>query len=77
MAAIYVPLGLNPVAISASEQFTALQQGTIDACENAVSNCWINKYYEAGVNSITNTKHCFVYIPICMSDMPGTRFLKT
>ena len=25
-------------------------------------------YYEAGVNSITNTKHCFVYIPICMSD---------
>ena len=66
--AAFTAFGANPVAISASEQFTALQQGTIDACENAVSNCWINKYYEAGVNSITNTKHCFVYIPICMSD---------
>lgn len=66
--AAFTAFGANPVAISASEQFTALQQGTIDACENAVSNCWINKYYEAGVNSVINTKHCFVYIPICMSD---------
>lgn len=64
----FTSFGANPIALSASEQFTALQQGTIDACENAVSNCWINKYYEAGVNSIINTKHCFVYIPICMSD---------
>lgn len=64
----FTAFGANPIALSASEQFTALQQGTIDACENAVSNCWINKYYEAGVNSIINTKHCFVYIPICMSD---------
>lgn len=64
----FTSFGANPIALSASEQFTALQQGTIDACENAVSNCWANKYYEAGVNSIINTKHCFVYIPICMSD---------
>lgn len=64
----FTAFGANPIALSASEQFTALQQGTIDACENAVSNCWINKYYEAGVNSIINTKHCFVYIPLCMSD---------
>ncbi|MDO4268165.1 MAG: TRAP transporter substrate-binding protein [Eubacteriales bacterium] len=65
--AAFTAFGANPVAISAAEQFTALQQGTIDACENAVSNCWINKYYEAGVTSVTNTKHCFVYIPVCMS----------
>ena len=64
----FTSFGANPIALAAGEQFTALQQGTIDACENAVSNCWINKYYEAGVNSIINTRHCFVYIPICMSD---------
>ena len=64
----FTAFGANPVALAASEQFTALQQGTIDACENAVTNCWVNKYYEAGVNSITNTHHCFVYIPICMSN---------
>ena len=60
--------GANPVALAAGEQFTALQQGSIDACENAVSNCWINKFYEAGVNSVINTHHSFVYIPICMSN---------
>lgn len=64
----FTSFGANPVALSAGDQFTALQQGTIDACENAVSNCWVNKFYEAGVNSITNTHHCFVYIPLCMSN---------
>ena len=64
----FTSFGANPVALSAGDQFTALQQGTIDACENAVSNCWVNKFYEAGINSITNTHHCFVYIPLCMSD---------
>ncbi|NCC07315.1 MAG: TRAP transporter substrate-binding protein [Clostridia bacterium] len=66
--AAFTSFGANPIALSASEQFTALQQGTIDACENAVSNCWINKFYEAGINSVINTKHAFVYIPLCMSD---------
>lgn len=66
--AAFTSFGANPIALSSSEQFTALQQGTIDANENAVSNCWINKYYEAGVNSVINTKHCFVYIPLCMSE---------
>lgn len=64
----FTSFGANPIALSSSEQFTALQQGTIDACENAVSNCWINKYHEAGVKSIINTRHSFVYIPLCMSD---------
>ena len=66
--AAFTSFGANPVALAAGEQFTALQQGTIDACENAVSNCWVNKFYEAGVNSVTNTHHSFVYIPLCMSD---------
>jgi tripartite ATP-independent transporter DctP family solute receptor len=64
----FTSFGANPIAMAAGEQFTALQQGTIDACENAVSNCWINKFYEAGVNSVINTHHSFVYIPLCMSD---------
>lgn len=64
----FTAFGANPVALAAGDQFTALQQGTIDACENAVSNCWVNKFYEAGVNSVVNTHHCFVYIPIILSD---------
>lgn len=66
--AAFTSFGANSVALAAGDQFTGLQQGTIDACENAVSNCWVNKFYEAGVTSITNTHHCFVYIPLVMSD---------
>ncbi len=64
----FMAFGANPVALAFGEQFTALQQGTIDACENAVVNCWDNKYYEAGVNSVINTHHCFLFMPLCMSD---------
>ena len=64
----FTSFGANPVALAAGEQFTALQQGTIDACENAVSNCWVNKFYEAGITNVTNTHHSFVYIALCMSD---------
>ena len=64
----FTSFGANPVALAAGDQFTALQQNTIDACENAVTNCWVNKFYEAGVTSVTKTHHCFVYIPLCMSD---------
>lgn len=64
----FTAFGANSVALAAGDQFTGLQQGTIDACENAVSNCWVNKFYEAGVTSVTNTHHCFVYIPLVMSD---------
>ena len=53
--------------MAASEQFTALQQGTIDACENAVSNCLNNGFYEV-TKDITYTNHAFVYIVVSMSD---------
>ena len=58
----FIAFGANPVALSFGEQFSALQQGTIDACENALVNCWDNKYYEAGVNSIIKTNHCFLFM---------------
>lgn len=59
--------GAMPVAMAAGEQFTALQQGAIDACENAISNCLANGFYEVTKN-ITYSNHAFVYIVITMSD---------
>ena len=67
--AAFTAFGANPVAISASGAVLSASAGEpLMHVRMQYSNCWINKYYEAGVNSITNTKHCFVYIPICMSD---------
>lgn len=56
-----------PTAMAYNEVFTALQQGTIDACENAVSNCLSNGYYEVTKN-VTFSHHAFTYIPVMMSD---------
>ena len=65
--AAFSSFGAMPVAMAAGDQFTALQQGTIDACENAICNCWNNGYYEV-TKHITRTNHAFVYIMLCMSD---------
>ncbi len=65
--AAFEAFGAIPTAMAASEQFTALQQGTIDACEGAVSNCLTNGFYEVTKN-ITYTNHAFVYIIVSMSD---------
>lgn len=65
--AAFSSFGAMPTAMAYSEVFTALQQGTIDACENAVSNCLSNGYYEVTKN-ITFTHHAFTYIPVMMSD---------
>lgn len=65
--AAFESFGSIPTAMAASEQFTALQQGTIDACESAVSNCLNNGFYEVTKN-ITYSNHAFVYIVVSMSD---------
>ncbi|MGI6069394.1 MAG: TRAP transporter substrate-binding protein [Blautia sp.] len=65
--AAFTSFGAMPVAMAAGDQFTALQQGTIDACENAICNCWNNGFYEVTKN-ITRSNHAFVYIMLCMSD---------
>lgn len=65
--AAFEAFGAMPTAMAASEQFTALQQGTIDACENAVSNCLNNGFYEV-TKDITYTNHAFVYIVVSISD---------
>lgn len=65
--AAFESFGAMPIAMAANDVFTALQQGTIDACENATANCLNNGYYEV-TKHITNTQHAFVYILLCMSD---------
>lgn len=65
--AAFESFGAMPTSMAAGDQFTALQQGTIDACENAVSNCLTNGFYEVTKN-ITYSNHAFVYILVCMSD---------
>lgn len=65
--AAFESFGAIPTSMAASEQFTALQQGTIDACENAISNCLNNGFYEV-TKHITYTNHAFVYIIVSMSD---------
>lgn len=65
--AAFQSFGAMTTAMAYNEVFTALQQGTIDACENAVSNCLSNGYYEVTKN-VTYTHHAFTYIPVMMSD---------
>lgn len=65
--AAFESFGAMPIAMSYNDVFTALQQGTIDACENATANCWNSGFYEV-TKHITNTQHAFVYILLCMSD---------
>ena len=65
--AAFESFGAMPIAMSYNDVFTALQQGTIDACENATANCLNSGYYEVTKN-VTNTQHAFVYILLCMSD---------
>lgn len=65
--AMWTSFGTVATPMAASEQYTALQQGTIDACENAVSNDWINGWYEI-CPYVTWTNHYFCYIIVVMSD---------
>lgn len=65
--AAFESFGALPVAMPAGDQFTALQQGTIDAAENATSNMLANKFFEITKHH-TATQHAFVYILITMSD---------
>lgn len=65
--AAFESFGAMPIAMAYNDVFTALQQGTIDACENATANCLASGYYEV-TKHITDTQHAYVYILLCMSD---------
>lgn len=70
--AAFESFGAIPTSMATSEQFTALQQGTIDACENAISNCLNNGFYEV-TKDISYSNHAFVYIVVSMSDHAWSR----
>ena len=61
--AAFNALGAIATPMASGEVFTALQQGTIDAAENAVANLIANRYYE-----ITMTNHVFGFMGVFMSD---------
>lgn len=65
--AAFNQLGAIATPMAAGDQFTAFQQGTIDAAENAVANVLANRFYEITTN-ITNTQHLFVFIGVGVSD---------
>lgn len=65
--AAFKSFGAMPISMGYNDVFTALQQGTIDACENATVNCLNSGFYEVTKN-VTNTSHAFVYILMCMSE---------
>ena len=70
--AVFESFGAIPTPMPATEQYTALQQRTIDAGENAIANVLVNKYYEV-VKNITLTRHQFVFIAIGLSDKAWNR----
>ena len=65
--AAFRAFGATPVALAYGEVFGALQEGRVDACENATANCLNSGYYQI-TRYVTNTRHAFVYIALCMSD---------
>lgn len=65
--AAFDAFGAQPEALPAGDQFTALQQGTIDAAENATANMLASRLFEV-TRHHTTTEHAFVYILIAMSD---------
>lgn len=65
--AAFESFGAMPTPMSFNEVFTALQQGSINAAENAVAGCLTNGYYEVTKN-VTFTHHAYTYILLCMSD---------
>ncbi len=64
---IFNSIGAIATPMAYSELFTALQQGTVDAGENAISNFYSDKFYEVAKN-LTLTGHTYNVSPIIISD---------
>jgi len=64
--AAFNSFGAIATPMAYGEVFPALQQGTIDAAENAIANCLASGYYEV-TKHITRTHHAFVYILVGIS----------
>lgn len=64
---LFNSLGAMATPMASGDVFTGLQQKTIDAAENAISDVLANKYYEVTKN-ITYTNHLFVFMGVGLSD---------
>lgn len=64
---LFNSLGAMATPMASGDVFTGLQQKTIDAAENAVSDVLANKFYEVTKN-ITYTNHLFVFMGVGVSD---------
>ena len=60
-------LGAIATPMASGDVFTGLQQGTIDAAENAIANLIANRYYEITKN-VTMTNHIFGFMGVFVSD---------
>lgn len=65
--AAFNALGAIPTPMASGDVFTGLQQGTIDAAENAIANLIANRYYEITKN-VTMTNHIFGFMGVFVSD---------
>jgi len=65
--AAFNALGAIATPMAYGDVFTGLQQGTIDAAENANANVLAQNFYEITKN-ITRTEHLFTFIAISISD---------
>ena len=65
--AAFNAMGAIATPMASGDVFTGLQQGTIDAAENSISNLIANRYYEITKN-VTWTNHVFGFMGIFMSD---------
>ena len=65
--AAFNAMGAIATPMASGDVFTGLQQGTIDAAENAIANLIANRYYEITKN-VTWTNHVFGYMGVFMSD---------
>jgi len=55
---MFEKVGALPTPMAMSEVFTALQQGTIDSMENAVTQIYASKFYET-LDYLTLTEHTY------------------
>lgn len=65
--AAFNAFGAIATPMASGDVFTGLQQGTIDAAENAVANLIANRYYEITKN-VTFTNHVFGFMGVFVSD---------
>lgn len=64
--AAWKSFGANPTPMAHAEVFTALQQGTIDAAENAIGVIDVNKFMEVQ-DHISLTEHVYTPYIVCMN----------